>query len=248
MSSSKPWNVHHMVEGTQKPTPNPDQITVYNMRFCPFAERTILVLLAKGVPFDVININLTKKPEWFLEQTLGTVPVVLHKDNIILESDITSDYIDELYPESKQTSSDPIQKAMDRVLVTKYAKMVGSFYKTLFATEADVRASHFKDVCAGMEKMNAELQRRGTPFFGGSKPGMVDWMVWPWYERFACLLDLDSSFSFPTGTTLDAWIKSMWNTEPVKRYGLSKELHAEFYAEYRKPEKNCNYDLLVNKE
>jgi glutathione S-transferase len=35
------------------------------MRFCPYAERTMLVLLAKGIPFDVVNINLKKKPEWF---------------------------------------------------------------------------------------------------------------------------------------------------------------------------------------
>ncbi len=35
------------------------------MRFCPFAERTMLVLLAKKIPFNVINVNLKKKPAWF---------------------------------------------------------------------------------------------------------------------------------------------------------------------------------------
>ena len=45
-------------------------------RFCPYAQRTILTLLAKQVPFEVVNINLKNKPEWFLQQTWGTVSVV----------------------------------------------------------------------------------------------------------------------------------------------------------------------------
>ena len=47
------------------------QVTVYNMRFCPFAERTMLLLLAKNIPFDVVNINLKKKPEWFVGNWLA---------------------------------------------------------------------------------------------------------------------------------------------------------------------------------
>ena len=31
----------------------------------------MLVLLAKNLPFDVVNINLTNKPEWFLKETEG---------------------------------------------------------------------------------------------------------------------------------------------------------------------------------
>ena len=46
------------------------------VRFCPYAQRTILTLLAKQVPFEVVNINLKNKPEWFLQQTWGTVSVV----------------------------------------------------------------------------------------------------------------------------------------------------------------------------
>ena len=45
-------------------------------RFCPYAQRTMLTLLAKGVPFEVVNINLKNKPDWFVEKTWGTVSVV----------------------------------------------------------------------------------------------------------------------------------------------------------------------------
>ena len=86
------WDVPHLAEGSTPPQVDPDRVTVYNMRFvasylalhvftlllrfCPFAQRTILVLLAKNIPFDVVNINLKKKPEWFLKETWGLVSVV----------------------------------------------------------------------------------------------------------------------------------------------------------------------------
>ena len=69
---------------------------VQSPRFCPFAERTILVLLTKGTPFDVVNINLNKKPDWFLANTWGKVSVVQYKGQYVMESLINSDFIDEV--------------------------------------------------------------------------------------------------------------------------------------------------------
>ena len=85
------WDVPHLAAGSAPPQVDPDKVIVYNMRyssnlipfyfkllsrFCPFAERTILVLLAKNIPFEVVNINLKRKPEWFLAETWGQVSVV----------------------------------------------------------------------------------------------------------------------------------------------------------------------------
>ena len=43
----------------------------------------MLTLLAKGVPFEVVNINLKSKPEWFLQQTWGTVSVVRYRKYLV---------------------------------------------------------------------------------------------------------------------------------------------------------------------
>ena len=77
----------------------------------------MLTLLAKGVPFEVVNINLKSKPEWFLQQTWGTVSVVRYrkylrikiakisdklfflqrfKGHFIMESLVNSDFLDEV--------------------------------------------------------------------------------------------------------------------------------------------------------
>ena len=76
---SNDWNTPHLEAASSKPELDPDQVYMYNMRFCPYAQRTVLVLLAKEVPFKAININLKKKPDWFVESTFGKVPVILYK-------------------------------------------------------------------------------------------------------------------------------------------------------------------------
>eukprot|EP00091_Calanus_sinicus_P004131 TRINITY_DN14348_c0_g1_i1.p1 TRINITY_DN14348_c0_g1~~TRINITY_DN14348_c0_g1_i1.p1 ORF type:complete len:148 (-),score=51.06 TRINITY_DN14348_c0_g1_i1:278-721(-) len=103
------------------------------MRFCPFAERTILVLLTKNIPFNVVNINLKKKPDWFQEKTWGTVSVVKYKGEYIMESLVNSDFVDELEPATALHPLDPLEKAMGRLLVEKFGKMRAPYYGVLMA-------------------------------------------------------------------------------------------------------------------
>uniref|UniRef100_A0A3B3VJ96 GST N-terminal domain-containing protein n=1 Tax=Poecilia latipinna TaxID=48699 RepID=A0A3B3VJ96_9TELE len=86
------------VARTPEPGPVPkDSIRLYSMRFCPYAQRTRLVLHAKGIKFDTINIHLRNKPEWFLEKNpLGMVPTLeTPAGEVIYESPITCEYLDE---------------------------------------------------------------------------------------------------------------------------------------------------------
>ena len=34
---------------------------------CPWVQRSVIVMRAKGVDFDVTYINLREKPDWFLK-------------------------------------------------------------------------------------------------------------------------------------------------------------------------------------
>ena len=50
-------------------------------------QRVRLVLAARGVDYEIIDINLKVKPDWFLDiNPYGQVPVVEHKGKIIRES------------------------------------------------------------------------------------------------------------------------------------------------------------------
>ena len=53
-------------------------------------QRARLVLAAKGIEYECININLKDKPEWFFDlNPVGKIPVIEHPDGkVIYESAI----------------------------------------------------------------------------------------------------------------------------------------------------------------
>merc|ERR1719348_937503 len=103
------WDNPHLGAEDPEPVADHDKVTVLNMRFCPFAQRTILVLLTKKMPFDVVNINLKNKPEWFIKNTAGATSVVKYKGKYIMESLVNSDFVDELDPSTPIHSKDPLE-------------------------------------------------------------------------------------------------------------------------------------------
>ncbi|XP_069095539.1 glutathione S-transferase omega-1-like isoform X2 [Pleurodeles waltl] len=150
------------------------------MRFCPYVQRTLLVLAAKGIKFETININLRSKPEWFLKKApFGLVPVLeTSKGDIIYESLITSDYLDEVYPGKKLTPSDPLQKAKQKMLLEHFSKLYPLMYNALMATRKGQDASELKaEFITKIIEFEEILANKNTPYFGGELVSMIDYMM-----------------------------------------------------------------------
>ncbi|CAK6953126.1 glutathione S-transferase omega-1-like [Scomber scombrus] len=119
-------------KGSVAPGPVPkDHIRLYSMRFCPFAQRARLVLNAKGIKYDTININLKDKPDWFLEKSpFGLVPTLeTPAGEVVYESPITCEYLDEVYPEKRLLPSNPFGKAQQKMMLEHFSKVTPYFYK-----------------------------------------------------------------------------------------------------------------------
>ena len=59
----------HLLSGSECPRTKPDVIRCYSMKYCPYAERTRLVLNEKIVEHDIANVNWKQKPgAWFFEK------------------------------------------------------------------------------------------------------------------------------------------------------------------------------------
>uniref|UniRef100_K9IZ65 Glutathione S-transferase omega n=1 Tax=Desmodus rotundus TaxID=9430 RepID=K9IZ65_DESRO len=183
-------SVKSLEKGSAPPGPvGEGLIRVYSMRFCPFAERTRLVLAAKGIKHEVININLKNKPEWFFEKNpFGLVPVLENSQGqLIYESAITCEYLDEVYPGKKLLPEDPYEKACQKMvfeLFSKVPSLIGSFIR-----------SKNKEDCSGLKeelrkefsKLEEVLTSKKTTFFGGNSLSMIDYLIWPWFERLEAL-------------------------------------------------------------
>ena len=74
---------------------------------------------------EVVNINLQSKPEWYFAlNPLGKVPCIEVEGQLIFESLIIADYLDEVYPEPYLLNNiDPMQKAKDRIMVELFNKV-----------------------------------------------------------------------------------------------------------------------------
>lgn len=90
----------------------------------------VSIIILKLLPlshcrYETINIHLKEKPEWYLEKNpLGTVPALETPcGQVVYESAITCEYLDEIYPEKKLFPSDPFAKAQQKMLLEEYSKV-----------------------------------------------------------------------------------------------------------------------------
>ena len=105
--------------------------------------------------------------------------------------------------------------------------VVSAFYK-IFRGDA-------KEGIADLNKSLVVYENALTgQFFGGSKPTMVDYMLWPWFERFSLLSDRGFEFNtdgqFPK---LASWIDAMEANEAVQSVKVPAEKTQQFMETYR---------------
>nr|CAB3251198.1 glutathione S-transferase omega-1-like [Phallusia mammillata] len=229
---------HLAAESTVPPPPKQDVLRVYSMKFCPYAQRLKLVLAAKAVKHETVNINLVKKPQWYLEKNpRGLVPTIEINGDIIYESDITSEYIDKVYPGRKIVTADPLKRAKELMLMGDHGKIVGGFYGAILAQDDEKRAAAFTKMSAGLDVLDKFLSNSPMPFVCGEQPGFTDYMMWPHLERIHIYLKL----ALANFKNVQAYIAKMEKDEAVQACRLPDELHKEFAEGYKT--KNINYDI-----
>ena len=75
---------------------------------------------------EVVNVSLFNKPEWLaLKNPLTKVPILELNGKLVFESLITVEFLEEAYPSSRPLySSDPFQRARDRIFVELFNKVI----------------------------------------------------------------------------------------------------------------------------
>ncbi|NWI16613.1 GSTO1 transferase, partial [Crypturellus soui] len=219
-------------------------IRLYSMRFCPFAQRARLVLRAKGISHEIININLKNKPDWFFEKNpFGLVPVLeTSKGQLIYESPITCEYLDEAFPGKKLLPSDPYERALQKMLLEHFSKIAPLVFKYYTAVRDGQDASALKaEFVEKLSKLEETLSKCNTVFFGGDSISMFDYMVWPWFERLEAVQLQDSLSHMPK---LQCWMGAMREDPAVKATMTDPQTYKGYLQLYVKnsPEA-CDYGL-----
>jgi glutathione S-transferase len=212
------------------------EIEIYSAMLCPFAHRSRLTLVEKGVPFNLIEIDLQNKPANFTEiSPYGKVPVLKHGNHRVWESAIINEYLDETFPEPPLLPKSPIQRAQARIWINfADTRLFATTGKWLHSKDPQAHTDVGKELTEhlrfieqeGLQKMSAE-----GPYWFGAEISLVDLTYYPWFEQLA-VLEHFRGFKLPTGLDrLKQWQEAVENRESVRSIANSQEFYLERYAQ-----------------
>jgi len=232
-------SLEHLSTGSTCPPLVPNKLRIYAMRFCPYSQRVLLTAVAKGLDIDIVFINLKNKPEWLFDKNQGgKVPSIeIEEGKVLTESTVVSEYLDEAHSAwtnggRRLVANTPYLKAVDRILIEGFCKLATAFYKLIFNldTPPEDIPNLLEEVEGVVTQYSKELEKRGTKFFDGAEaPGMLDYMIWPWFERRPVIPLQHPSFNHSTYrkdcAAIETWVSEMKADPAVKTWFLSPEIH-----------------------
>lgn len=160
---------------------------------CPYVQRAAIVLAEKEVPFERRDIDLSRKPDWFLRMSpLGKTPALLVGEEAIFESAVICEYLDDttlprLHP------ANALERARHRSWMefgSSVLNLIGAFYNApddqpLLARAADIRER--------LQQLESVLG--SGPFFAGAAFSIVDAVFGPVFRYFD-VFDTIADFGF----------------------------------------------------
>jgi glutathione S-transferase len=161
-------------------------LVLYNAPRCPYAARARIVLAEKGIELEVVEIDLSDRPDWLYEKNpKGRVPVIEEEDGWVLpESAVIMEYLEERYPEPRLLPLDPADRALVRLLIFRDGDLTGPYYR--LRREEEGAEEELDAVLERFDSMLAEL-----PYLGGMEYGLADIAYVPWFLRARDMLGVD---------------------------------------------------------
>lgn len=186
---------------------------------CPWVQRAVIMLRAKGVEFDVTYINLKDKPDWFLEiSPHGKVPVLKVGDEALFESNAIAEFLEETF-EPRLHPQDPVQRAKNRAwndFLPTFAWGPGISNLAYCKTREEL-PERIETVRGHLQRLEGALQQRGNdgPFWNGDRISLVDAAYGPFFQRFTiCDKALRTGLldEFPL---VKAWVDALLSSDAV---------------------------------
>ncbi len=212
------------------------KLKIYSSKSCPWAHRSRLMLCEKGIDFELIEVDLSNKPDWFVSVSPYTkVPTVVHGDDTVWESAIVNEYIDEVFPEPAMVPSEPGRRALARTWVDYSAsRFVSAFGAVFRETDLSARSEKVEKFLETLRYMEKEgLAKLGAnPYWMGDSISIVDVAFWPWFERFVAMTEYRGVTIPDDCPRLNAWVAAMRERPAVKQAANPPEFFLNSYARY----------------
>lgn len=215
------------------------EVELFSFEACPFAQRTRMALMEKNIEFSLTEVDLYNRPDWWKELSPhGKVPLLRHNGDIVYESRIINEYLEDAFPEPALLPKDPMRRAKARIWIDFMDSYLMPALHTLIA-DSDNEEKQIDNRRNVSEKL-LFLEREGLaklgdgPFFMGDDLTLIDLQFIPFMERFPCYVELWGAAIPEECKRLHAWIETMQARESHQRTVNSFEYHMERYRKYDK--------------
>ena len=146
---------------------------LYSNSIDPFSHRCRIVLFEKGMDFEVIDVDLTNKPEDLsILSPYSDSPVLEERDLILTDPNIINEYIDERFPHPQLMPADPVMRARARLFLKDMESELFIYMKDLESKESKVREAAKKIVINALIQLTPVLDKQ--PFLLHDEYSMLD--------------------------------------------------------------------------
>lgn len=191
------------------------ELRLVSHHLCPYVQRAAIALAEKGVPFERINIDLAAKPDWFLKiSPLGKVPLLQVGQDVLFESSVICEYLEETQPGQKLHPADPLRRARHRGWMEFGSSILADLW--VFETTQDQAALEAKSKVLAFKFATLEAELGDGPFFAGTHFSLVDAVFAPIFRYFDLFDRLADHRIFDGLPKVAAWRQALAARPSVK--------------------------------
>jgi len=114
-----------------------DALTLYDAHGSPCARRVRAVLLEKGRTWTTRLVDLTrleqKHPAYLALNPNGVVPTLVHGERVLYESNVITEYLDDVFPDPPLYPRDPWARAQAKMWQASELAMAKDFRPLMYA-------------------------------------------------------------------------------------------------------------------
>ncbi|KAM7533433.1 hypothetical protein Aperf_G00000119224 [Anoplocephala perfoliata] len=182
--------MYHLIRGEPEPQINPEKLTLYDFKYCPYCQRVRYTLDYHQIPYDRILINIADKPDWYLRlYPVGKVPFIRYRGEKLGESEAIMRFVDQLNGKPKTSLLRVCGEGafMNALSLSEYLSGIHYAFAYYGGSAGDVK--DFLDACG---KIDATIK---GPYLCGDKVSLADMALAPFFLGWKCVLQRIAVFT-----------------------------------------------------
>lgn len=212
------------------------QLELISFKLCPFVQRSVITLLEKGHEFQITYINLDAPPQWFKDiSPLGKVPVLKVEGEVLFESAVINEYVDEITSPSLHPQN-PLIKAKNRAWIEFSSELLMAQFRLGMSQDKSSYETNLKELQEKLQRLESILGEGN--FFNGEQFSLVDTAYAPLFMRLELLKQW---------TNLDLFLPKIqrWSAALLAKESVKNSVVNEFADLFQMRLKNANSYLFI---